>query len=54
MAYKCAMCGREDTPLLEATVKGVGAVLICPDCWQRLMSENKILAGSSAGGCACG
>lgn len=52
--YRCAICGKEDTPLLEANVKERGVVLICPDCWYRLMSENRIVMGSSSGGCACG
>ncbi|MEM1615663.1 MAG: hypothetical protein QW598_07080 [Pyrobaculum sp.] len=53
MTYKCAICGKENTPLLEAYVKDVGSVLICPECWSKLMAENKILVGAS-GGCACG
>ena len=53
MQFRCAICGREDTPLLEANVKGMGAVLVCPECWSKLMAENKIIIGTS-GGCACG
>ncbi|MFB6489974.1 MAG: hypothetical protein TU35_001800 [Thermoproteus sp. AZ2] len=50
--YKCYLCGRSDTALLEGYVKGVGAVLLCPDCWRKLAEENKLLAGAS-GGCNC-
>ncbi|AET32686.1 MAG: hypothetical protein ACPL3C_03295 [Pyrobaculum sp.] len=52
--YRCAICGREDTPLLEANIKDRGPALVCPECWSKLMAENKIVMGSTGGGCACG
>ena len=54
MAYRCAICGREDTSLLEAYIKDKGPALICPMCWERLMAENKIVVGSTGVGCPCG
>ncbi|MCC6020866.1 MAG: hypothetical protein LM577_05815 [Thermoproteaceae archaeon] len=53
-AYRCAICGRDNTPLLEANVKGMGFALICPSCWSKLAAENRILVSSSGGGCSCG
>jgi len=50
--FKCSICGRSDTALLEAYIKNLGSALVCPDCWSKLMSENKLLVGAS-GGCAC-
>lgn len=50
---RCAICGKEGVPLLEANVKDRGYALVCPECWQKLMAENKILIGTG-GGCACG
>lgn len=52
VVYKCHICGRSDTALLEASVKGLGVVLLCPDCWRRLSEENKIVVGAG-GGCNC-
>jgi len=52
--YRCHICGRSDTELLEGYIKGVGSVLLCPDCWRKLAEENRLLAGASGGGCNCG
>jgi hypothetical protein len=52
--YRCHICGRSDTALLEGYIKGVGSVLLCPDCWRKLAEENRLLAGASGGGCNCG
>ncbi|MEM0369326.1 MAG: hypothetical protein QXF78_05600 [Pyrobaculum sp.] len=53
MSLKCVICGREGVPLLEANLKDRGYALICAECWQRLMAENKIIIGGGSG-CPCG
>ncbi len=51
--YRCSLCGRDDTALLEAKHRTMGTVLVCPECWSKLYEANEIVSGSG-GGCACG
>jgi len=53
--YRCAICGKTDTALLEARHKTMGNIMVCPSCWSKLYELNELISsGGGGGGSGCG